>query len=391
MFKIQTLNKIAACGLNRLPRDNYESATEIVNPDGIMLRSADMHSMEIPASVKAIARAGAGVNNIPLDKCTERGIVVFDTPGANANGVKEIVLAAMLMSSRNIHEGINWTNTLIGKGAEVPALVEKGKAQFVGPEIMGKTLGVIGLGAIGVMVANSATALGMKVLGYDPFVSVDAAWKLSHDVIKAPNLDTLIAESDYITIHVPVNKDTKNMFNEERIGRMKQGARLMNFSRNGLVDNAAIKAAIASGKVAGYVIDLPEEELLGVDKVLCVPHLGASTPESEDNCAVMAADLIREYLERGNIKNSVNFPACEMAPTGKTRITISNKNVPNVLSSLTAAIGTSGLNIDDMINKNKGDIAYNIIDVSGDVSADLVAKLQAVDGVVTVRVIPNCQ
>ncbi len=391
MFKIQTLNKIAACGLNRLPRDNYESATEIVNPDGIMLRSADMHSMEIPASVKAIARAGAGVNNIPLDKCTERGIVVFNTPGANANGVKEIVLAAMLMSSRNIHEGINWTNTLIGKGAEVPALVEKGKAQFVGPEIMGKTLGVIGLGAIGVMVANSATALGMKVLGYDPFVSVDAAWKLSHDVIKAPNLDTLIAESDYITIHVPVNKDTKNMFNEERIGRMKQGARLMNFSRNGLVDNAAIKAAIASGKVAGYVIDLPEEELLGVDKVLCVPHLGASTPESEDNCAVMAADLIREYLERGNIKNSVNFPACEMAPTGKTRITISNKNVPNVLSSLTAAIGTSGLNIDDMINKNKGDIAYNIIDVSGDVSADLVAKLQAVDGVVTVRVIPNCQ
>jgi len=391
MFKIQTLNKIAACGLDRLPRDNYESATEIVNPDGIMLRSADMHSMEIPASVKAIARAGAGVNNIPLDKCTERGVVVFNTPGANANGVKEIVLAAMLMSSRNIHEGINWTNTLIGKGAEVPALVEKGKAQFVGPEIMGKTLGVIGLGAIGVMVANSATALGMKVLGYDPFVSVDAAWKLSHDVIKAPNLDTLIAESDYITIHVPVNKDTKNMFNEERIGRMKQGARLMNFSRNGLVDNAAIKAAIASGKVAGYVIDLPEEELLGVDKILCVPHLGASTPESEDNCAVMAADQIREYLERGNIKNSVNFPACEMAPTGKTRITISNKNVPNVLSSLTAAIGTSGLNIDDMINKNKGDIAYNIIDVSGDVSADLVAKLQAVDGVVTVRVIPNCQ
>lgn len=391
MFKIQTLNKIAACGLDRLPRDTYESATEIVNPDGILLRSADMHSMDIPASVKAIARAGAGVNNIPLDKCTERGLVVFNTPGANANGVKEIVIASLLLSSRNLFEGITWANTLKGKGADVPPLVEKGKAQFVGPEIQGKTLGVIGLGAIGVLVSNAAAALGMKVMGYDPFVSVDAAWKLSHEVVKAPSLDTLIAESDYITIHVPANKDTKNLFNAERIGRMKKGSRLLNFSRNGLVDNAAIKAAIESGHVAGYVIDLPEDELLGVEKILCVPHLGASTPESEDNCAVMAADQMREFLERGNIKNSVNFPACEMAPTGKTRITISNKNVPNVLSSLTAAIGMSGLNIDDMLNKNKGDIAYNIIDVSGDVSAELIAKLQAVEGVVAVRVIPNCQ
>ncbi|MBK9217572.1 MAG: phosphoglycerate dehydrogenase [Uliginosibacterium sp.] len=391
MFKIQTLNKIAACGLDRLPRDNYESATEIVNPDGILLRSADMHTMEIPASVKAIARAGAGVNNIPLDKCAERGIVVFNTPGANANGVKEIVIAAMLMSSRNIHEGITWCQTLKGKGADVPPLVEKGKAQFVGPEIQGKTLGVIGLGAIGVLVANAANALGMKVIGFDPFVSIDAAWKLSHEVQKAASLDALIAESDYITIHVPATKDTKNLFNAERIGRMKKGARLMNFSRNGLVDNAAIKAAIASGQVAGYVIDLPEDELLGVDKILCVPHLGASTPESEDNCAVMAADQIREFLERGNIKNSVNYPACEMAPTGKTRITVANKNVPNVISNLTTAIGASGLNIDDMINKNKGDYAYNIIDVSGEVSADLVAKLQAVDGVINVRVLPNCQ
>jgi D-3-phosphoglycerate dehydrogenase len=272
----------------------------------------------------------------------------------------------------------------------VPPLVEKGKAQFVGPEIMGKTLGVIGLGAIGVMVANSAAALGMKVIGFDPFVSVDAAWKLSHEVQKAVNLDAMIAECDYITIHVPATKDTKNMFNEERIARMKKGARLINFSRNGLVDNAAIKAAIASGHIAGYVIDLPEDELLGVDKVLCVPHLGASTPESEDNCAVMAADQIREYLERGNIKNSVNFPACELAPTGKTRITVANKNVPNVISSLTAAIGAAGLNIDDMINKNRGDYAYNIIDVSGAVADDLQAKLKAVDGVIMVRVIPNC-
>lgn len=388
MFKIQTLNKIAACGLNRLPRDNYEAATEIPNPDGIMVRSADMHSMELPASLKAIARAGAGVNNIPLDKCTERGIVVFNTPGANANGVKEIVIAALLLSSRNLYEGITWANSLKGKGEEVPALVEKGKSKFVGPEIQGKTLGVIGLGAIGVLVSNAASSLGMKVMGFDPFISVEAAWKLSTDVVKAPSLDVLIAESDYITIHVPVNKDTKNMFNEERISRMKPGARLLNFSRNGLVDNAAIKAAIASGKVAGYVIDLPEEELLGVDKVLCVPHLGASTPESEDNCAIMAADELREYLEYGNIKNSVNFPACQMAPSGKTRITISNRNVPNVLSNLTSVIGKAGLNIDDMLNKNKGDIAYNIIDVSGDVSDALMAALQAVEGVIAVRVIP---
>lgn len=390
MFKIQTLNKIAACGLDRLPRDSYESATEILNPEGILLRSADMHSMDIPSSVLAIARAGAGVNNIPLDKCTERGIVVFNTPGANANGVKEIVIAALLLSSRNLFEGITWANTLKGKGDEVPPLVEKGKAQFVGPEIQGKTLGVIGLGAIGVLVANAANALGMRVIGYDPFVSIDAAWKLSHEVQKAVSLDALVAESDYITIHVPATKDTKNLFNAERIARMKKGARLLNFSRNGLVDNAAIKAAIAAGQVAGYVIDLPEDELLGVDKILCVPHLGASTPESEDNCAVMAADQMREYLERGNIKNSVNFPACEMAPSGKTRITVANKNVPNVLSQLTALVGAHGLNIDDMINKNKGDVAYNIVDVSGDVSAELLGKLKAVDGVIAVRVIPNC-
>lgn len=390
MFKIQTLNKIAACGLDRLPRDSYESATEILNPEGILLRSADMHSMDIPSSVLAIARAGAGVNNIPLDKCTERGIVVFNTPGANANGVKEIVIAALLLSSRNLFEGITWANTLKGKGDEVPPLVEKGKAQFVGPEIQGKTLGVIGLGAIGVLVANAANALGMRVIGYDPFVSIDAAWKLSHEVQKAVSLDALVAESDYITIHVPATKDTKNLFNAERIARMKKGARLLNFSRNGLVDNTAIKAAIAAGQIAGYVIDLPEDELLGVDKILCVPHLGASTPESEDNCAVMAADQMREYLERGNIKNSVNFPACEMAPSGKTRITVANKNVPNVLSQLTALVGAHGLNIDDMINKNKGDVAYNIVDVSGDVNAELLGKLKAVDGVIAVRVIPNC-
>lgn len=390
MFKIQTLNKIAACGLERLPRDNYESATEIVNPDGILVRSADMHSAEIPASVMAIARAGAGVNNIPLPKCTDRGIVVFNTPGANANGVKELVIASLLLSSRNLFDAISWAQGLKGKEG-VPELVEKGKSAFVGPEILGKTLGVIGLGAIGVRVANAANALGMRVLGYDPFISVEAAWSLSRDVVKAPSLDTLIAESDYITIHVPLTGETKNLFNAERISHMKKGARLFNFSRSGLVENAALKAALASGQLGGYVIDFPEDELLGVAKVLPIPHLGASTPESEDNCAIMAANQIREYLEHGNIKNSVNFPACEMAPSGKTRITVANRNVPNVISSLTTQLGALGLNIDDMINKNRGDVAYNIIDITGDVPADLVSKLKGVEGVIMVRVIPDCQ
>jgi D-3-phosphoglycerate dehydrogenase / 2-oxoglutarate reductase len=390
MFKIQTLNKIASCGLDRLPRDNYETATEILNPDGILVRSADLHSVEIPSSVLAIARAGAGVNNIPLDKCNQRGIVVFNTPGANANGVKELVIASLLLSSRNLYEGIAWTQSLKDKGDEVPELVEKGKAKFVGPELYGKTFGVIGLGAIGVMAANAAAALGMRVIGYDPFISVEAAWKLSHDVAKAANLDALLAESDYVTVHVPFNKDTKNMFNADRFSRMKKGARLFNFSRSGLVDNTAIKEAIANGQLGGYVLDFPEAELLGVDKVICIPHLGASTPESEDNCAIMAADQMREYLERGNIKNSVNFPNCELAPTGKARITLINNNVPKVISNVTTLLGSSGLNIDEMLNKNRGEVAYNIIDVSDEVSDELLEKLKQVDGVVSVRVIPDC-
>lgn len=389
MFKIQTLNKIASCGLERLPRDIYESATEIVNPDGILVRSADMHDMDLPASVRAIARAGAGVNNIPLSRCTERGIVVFNTPGANANGVKELVIAALLLSSRNLFEAITWAQGLKGK-EDVPTLVEKGKGAYVGPEIQGKTLGVIGLGAIGVRVANAASALGMHVLGYDPFISVEAAWSLSRDVVKAPSLDALVADSDYITIHVPLTPDTQNTFNAERISRTRKGARLCNFSRSGLVDNTAVKAALASGQLGGYVIDFPEEELLGVPKVIPIPHLGASTPESEDNCAIMAASQLREYLERGNIRNSVNFPACELAPSGKTRVTVANRNVPNVLSNVTTKIGALGLNIDEMLNKNRGDIAYNIIDVGGDVPADLIDQLKSLEGVIAVRVIPDC-
>jgi len=391
MYKIQTLNKIARCGLDRLSRDNYETATEIINPDAVLVRSADMHSLELPPSILAIARAGAGVNNIPISACTQRGIVVFNTPGANANGVKELVIAALLLSSRNLYEGITWASSLKDSNDDIPALIEKGKSQFVGPEIQGKTLGVIGLGAIGVMVANAAANLGMRVLGFDPFISVEAAWRLSHEVIKAPNLDTLVAESDYITVHVPLNKDTKGLFGTERIGRMKKGARLMNFSRSGLVDNDAVKTAIAEGRLGGYVIDFPEAELLGIDKILCIPHLGASTPESEDNCAIMAADQVREYLEHGNIRNSVNFPDCEMAPSGRTRITLINSNVPKIISRVTTILGEYGLNIDEMLNKNRGEVAYNIIDVSDEVPQELVDTLKSVEGVVAVRVIPDCQ
>jgi D-3-phosphoglycerate dehydrogenase len=390
MYKIQTLNKIAACGLERLPRDAYETASEIVNPEAILVRSQDMHTLELPASLLAIARAGAGTNNIPIPKCTERGIVVFNTPGANANAVKELVIAAMLFSSRRLIQGLSWTQSLKGKGDEVPELVEKGKSQFVGPEIQGKTLGVIGLGAVGVLTANAAVSLGMTVIGYDPYVSVEAAWKLNTNVRKATSLDALVAESDYITIHVPLTPETKGLFNKERLTRTKKGARIINLSRSGLVDNAAIKAELAAGRLGAYVTDLPEEELLGVENVYCIPHLGASTPEAEDNCAVMAADEIRDYLERGNIKNSVNFPAAEMAPSGKTRITIANKNVPNMVGQITSVLAQHKLNIEDMLNKNKGEVAYNIIDVSGNLPANIKAELGAIDGVLLVRVIENC-
>jgi D-3-phosphoglycerate dehydrogenase len=272
----------------------------------------------------------------------------------------------------------------------VPELVEKGKAQFVGPEIEGKTLGVIGLGAIGVIICNAAAALGAKVIGFDPYISVEAAWKLNTNVRKAASLDALVAESDYITIHVPLTPETKGLFNKERLARTKKGARIINLSRSGLVDNTALKAELASGRLGGYVTDFPEEDLLGVDNILCIPHLGASTPEAEDNCAVMAADQIREYLERGNIRNSVNFPAAEMAPTGKTRITIANKNVPNMVGQITAILAKHKLNIDDMLNKNKGEVAYNIIDVSGELVPTLKAELAAIEGVLLVRIIETC-
>lgn len=390
MFKIQTLNKISAEGLANFPRDDYEIASEILNPDAILLRSADMHSMELPASVKAVARAGAGVNNIPIPAMTEKGVVVFNTPGANANAVKELVIAALLFSSRPVHKAAEWAKTLAGKGDEIPDLAEKGKSQFVGPEIKGKTLGVIGLGAIGAMVANTAIGLGMDVIGYDPYISVDAAWSLSRAVHKAESLESLLSKSDYVSLHIPQTNDTKGFINADRINMMKKGVRLLNFARGGLVVNKDVIAAIDAGKIAQYITDFTDEELLANDKVICLPHLGASTPEAEDNCAFMAVKQLKDFLERGNIVNSVNFPKTYLdapIPAGGTRLCIANKNVPNMVGQISTILADAKLNIEGMVNQNRADLAYNLIDVSCPVSDDVVAKLKSIEGVINVRCI----
>lgn len=386
MFNILTLNKIAACGLDRLDKAKYAITDDVASDaDGIILRSFKMHDMELPASLKAVARAGAGTNNIPVDKCAEKGIVVFNTPGANANGVKELVIAGLLLSSRKVVDGINWASTL--KGDDVDKQVEKGKSNFAGSEIKGKTLGVIGLGAIGVLVANAAIKLGMKVIGYDPFLSVNAAWHLDSHVKKASSLNDIYAESDYITIHVPLNDDTRNTINKEAIDAMKDGVKILNFARGGLVNSDDIKAALASGKVSCYVVDFPSEETVNQEGIIAIPHLGASTAESEDNCAVMAADEISDYLETGNITNSVNMPSCVLPVSGKGRITIIHKNVPNMISAFTSVISKCGMNIEDMINKSRGDYAYTIFNTDSEITAEAEKEISAVDGVIKVRVI----
>lgn len=385
MFKIQTLNNISEKGLELLPKDTYEVANDCANPEGILVRSAKMHGMEFPPSLKAIARAGAGVNNIPVDECSEKGIVVFNTPGANANGVKELVLAGLLLSSRKIVEGIQWTKSLKGKGDEVPKLVEKGKGEFAGPEILGKKLGVIGLGAIGVLVANAANSLGMDVQGYDPYMSIDAAWGLSRDVHRVVNLDSLLAECDYITIHVPLLEETKNMLNKDKFALMKKGVRILNFSRGELVNNTDLIEAIKDGIVAAYVTDFPSEELIDVENVITIPHLGASTPESEDNCAMMAVQQLRNYLEHGNIKNSVNFPDCEMTRTTNYRTVVAHRNIRNMVGQITTILAHADINIMDMMNKSKKEWAYTMIDSDKKVEEDIVEKIKAIDGVVAVR------
>ncbi|MGO9214315.1 MAG: phosphoglycerate dehydrogenase [Syntrophales bacterium] len=386
MYRIDLLNKISEKGLS-LFTEKYEYRADIPDPDGILVRSKEMKEMSLPSSLKAIARAGAGVNNIPIDKCSGKGIVVFNTPGANANGVKELAILGMLLASRKVTEGIVWAKGLVGEGDKVPDLIEKGKSKFGGTEIMGKTLGIVGLGAIGTMLANTAESLGMEVMGYDPFLSIEAAWKLSRTIKKAPSLERLLAESDFITLHVPQNKDTKGFINTDKFALMKKGAVLLNFARGGLVDTPSLKKAIADGIVGCYVTDFPDEEVIKTDKVIAIPHLGASTEESEENCAIMAAMQLMDFLENGNIKNSVNFPECQLDRSGKQRITISNKNTPGMIEKITHLLADNKLNIADMINKSKGNLAYNAIDLEGDINTDMVKKIQSIEGIVSVRVL----
>lgn len=388
MFRIQTLNKISSVGLQQLSMDNYEVASEFSSPDAILVRSAKMHDMEFPSSLKTIGRAGAGVNNIPLDKCTQDGIVVFNTPGANANAVKELVVASMLLSSRNLVDGVNWAKTLIGQGDEVPKLVEKGKSNFVGPELYGKTLGVIGLGAIGMLVANAGESMGMRVVGFDPYISIDSAWSLSKNVEKAISLDSLLNESDFISLHIPLIDSTKGFINKDKFSIMKDGVRIMNFARGGLVNVEDLFAAFDSGKVDSFVTDFPDEAVLKHEKVIGIPHLGASTPESESNCAVMAVDEVRDFLENGNIKNSVNFPNTGMPRNGGNRLIIANKNIPRMVGNITTVLADENINIADMLNKNRGDIAYNIIDIDGDLTDVQLQKLRDIEGIIMVRLLP---
>jgi D-3-phosphoglycerate dehydrogenase len=386
MIKIQTLNKIAAIGTDNFDKSKYVVSDSVENPDAILVRSASMHEMQFGSNLLAIARAGAGVNNIPIDKCSEAGICVFNTPGANANAVKELVIAGLLLSSRKIPQAMDWVKTLKGKGDEVPKLVEKGKGDFAGPEIMGKALGVIGLGAIGVLVANAAISLGMKVMGYDPFLSLKAAWGLSPAVIYSKTLKEIYENCDYITVHVPYNGDTKEMLCAEAFASMKSGVRILNFARGELVNDADMLSALESGKVAAYVTDFPNDALIGAKNVVTIPHLGASTPESEDNCAYMAAVQLIDYIENGNIKNSVNLPDAEMSASG-TKVCIIHKNIPTLISQITAALGSEKINIENMLNKSKKEYAYTMIDASGAISEKVISMLNSIEGVIKVRVI----
>ncbi len=387
MYNLLTLNKIAACGLNNFDKTKYNISGECENPDCIILRSFSMHDMELPDSLKAVARAGAGVNNIPLDKCSEKGIVVFNTPGANANAVKELTIAGLLLASRKIVDGVIWAQTLKGEGDAVGKLVEKGKSNFAGCEIKGKTLAVIGLGAIGAQVANAAHALGMKVVGYDPYLSVKAALSLDSHIVIAKEMKDALAEADYITLHLPLLPATKGIMNADvfKTG-VKKGAKLLNFARGGLVDNAALKSALEVGLISVYVTDFPDAEVLEMENVIAIPHLGASSAESEDNCAVMAAVQLIDYMENGNIVNSVNYPNCEMPRSTGERITILHRNVPNMLSQFSNAFAAKNTNIENMVNKSKGDYAYTMMDVAE--NADQVCdEITRIDGVIRVRVI----
>lgn len=385
MFKIQTLNSISVAGLERLPRDRYEIASEIAHPDAILVRSAKMHDMQIPETVKAIGRAGAGTNNIPVADMTARGVAVFNAPGANANAVKELVIAGMLLSARNIAQAWKFARELSGDDAAMNAAVEAGKKQFAGFELPGRTLGVIGLGAIGVKVANAARALGMKVIGYDPSITVNRAWQLERDVQAAVSIDDLLSRSDFVTFHVPLTDQTKHMINAERIRTLPKGAVLLNFSRAGIIDDDAVVTALDQGHLYAYCCDFPSNLLKDHPRVVTLPHLGASTREAEDNCAIMVADQVSDYLENGNITNSVNFPEIVLPRNGGVRLAVVNSNVPNMVGQISTDLANAGLNIIDMLNRSRGDVAVTLIDVDQRCPEETVKQIEAIQGVLSVR------
>lgn len=388
MFNILTYNNISPIGLNRFPSEQYKVAADVAQPDAIMLRSFKLHGMEIPESVKAVGRAGAGVNNIPVAEYTKRGIPVFNAPGANSNAVAELAIAGMLLASRHIPAALSYVSGLTGDEESMNADVEKHKSNFAGFEIAGKTLGVLGLGAIGVKVVNSAAALGLNTIGFDPFISLQNAWKLNSLTVPAANIDDVVSQSDFISLHIPLNEKTKNLFSKEHIARIKKGATLLNFSRAGVVDEAAIVEALNAGDLHFYVCDFPSPALINHPRAIALPHLGASTEEAEENCALMIADQLRDFLEQGIIRNSVNFPEVVIPLTEDcVRITITNQNIPGVVGHVSSVLGDASINIVDLTNKSHADVAYTLIDVSGDVTSDIVDKLRAVEGVLSVRII----
>ena len=386
MYKIRTLNEISDVIHQTLCAGEYLISREEPVPDAILVRSADMHNMTLPEGLLAIARAGAGTNNVPIEECSRRGVVVFNTPGANANAVAELVVCGLMLGSRNVAGGIEWVKTLQGKGDEVPKLVEKGKSQFVGPEVRGKTLGVVGLGAIGAIVANTASqGLGMEVVGYDPFISVESAWSLSRSIKRCKNRDEILTQSDYLTLHVPLTEQTRHLVDAGAIARMKDGVHLLNFSRSELVDVEAVKVALASGKIASYVTDFPVDALIGVPNAVVIPHLGASTPESEENCAVMAACELRDYLELGRIHNSVNLPDMPLDGINGNRILVIHENVPSMVSAISAAIGAKHINIDNMQNKSRKEMAVTVLDLDDHPDEALITEIRTLPGVIRVR------